>query len=143
VRNLDLAPTLLELAGIAVPESFQGRSLVPLMRNAGEAAAADRPAYASLPAQLYRDAVLQESLSTGRWSLVRNLDESRRESLFDLAVDPDEQVDLIEIEPEAALRLRPLLDAYQDRTPAPGAVRSDIRIDPHIAEKLRALGYLH
>jgi hypothetical protein len=51
-------------------------------------------------------------------------------------------VNLIEIEPDAADRLRHLLDAQQRRTPLPGAVRSDIRIDPQIADKLRALGYL-
>ena len=33
VRNLDIAPTLLELAGIEIPESFEGRSLVPLFSD--------------------------------------------------------------------------------------------------------------
>ena len=86
--------------------------------------------------------MLQESVSSGGWSLVRDLDDSGGESLFDLGPDPDEQVNLIDIEPEAAERLRPLLDAYQRRTPVAGAVRSEIRIDPRIAVKLRALGYL-
>jgi arylsulfatase A-like enzyme len=31
--NVDLAPTLLELAGIAIPDSMQGKSLVPLMKG--------------------------------------------------------------------------------------------------------------
>jgi arylsulfatase A-like enzyme len=31
VSNLDLAPTLLEFAGVAVPEAYQGRSLRPLL----------------------------------------------------------------------------------------------------------------
>jgi hypothetical protein len=51
-------------------------------------------------------------------------------------------VDLIEIEPESADRLRALLDTYQQRASVPGAVRSGIRIDPKISDKLRALGYL-
>jgi len=29
--NLDFAPTMLELAGVAVPAGMQGRSLVPLL----------------------------------------------------------------------------------------------------------------
>ena len=30
VQNLDLAPTILDVAGIAIPEPFQGKSLTPL-----------------------------------------------------------------------------------------------------------------
>ncbi|MBW2577870.1 MAG: sulfatase-like hydrolase/transferase [Deltaproteobacteria bacterium] len=141
-RNLDLAPTLLDLAGIAIPQSFQGESLLPLLNAEAGEAARDRTTYASLPALLFRDATLQESVSTGSWSFARDFDDSRREHLYDLHVDPDEEVNLIEIEPEAADRLRPLLDAQLRRTPLPGTVRSDIRIDPQIADKLRALGYL-
>ncbi len=81
-------------------------------------------------------------MSADGWSLVRDLGDPRREGLFDLRVDPDEEVNLVEIEPAAAASLRELLDAYQERAPVPGAVRSDIRIDPQIADKLRALGYL-
>lgn len=32
--NVDIAPTILELAGVAVPEAMQGRSLLPLMTGA-------------------------------------------------------------------------------------------------------------
>jgi hypothetical protein len=39
-------------------------------------------------------------------------------------------------------RLRAELDAYQQRASVSGVVRSGIRIDPQIADKLRALGYL-
>lgn len=33
VLNLDIAPTLLDLAGVAVPADVEGRSIVPLLRN--------------------------------------------------------------------------------------------------------------
>lgn len=32
--NIDIAPTLLDLAGLSIPSAMQGRSLVPLLRNA-------------------------------------------------------------------------------------------------------------
>ncbi|MBW2540761.1 MAG: sulfatase-like hydrolase/transferase [Deltaproteobacteria bacterium] len=142
VRNLDLAPTLLDLAGIPIPQSFQGKSLLPLLDAGPREVARDRTSYASLPALLFLDATLQESVSTGDWSFARDLAEPQSEHLYDLRVDPDEEVNLIEIEPDAADRMRPLLDAQQRRAPLPGVARSDIRIDPQIADKLRALGYL-
>jgi arylsulfatase A-like enzyme len=43
VRTVDIAPTLLELAGLAVPESMQGVSLVPPMR--GQALESELPAF--------------------------------------------------------------------------------------------------
>jgi arylsulfatase A-like enzyme len=33
VLNIDIAPTMLDLAGIPIPENIQGKSLVPLMKN--------------------------------------------------------------------------------------------------------------
>jgi arylsulfatase A-like enzyme len=33
VTNVDFAPTFLDLAGVTIPETFQGRSLVPLLRG--------------------------------------------------------------------------------------------------------------
>jgi arylsulfatase A-like enzyme len=43
VRTVDIAPTLLELAGLPIPESMQGVSLAPVIR--GEAAVGELPAF--------------------------------------------------------------------------------------------------
>jgi len=142
VRNLDLAPTLLDWAGIAIPDSFEGESLLPLLRKSERRLARDRTSFASLPALLFRDAILQESVSRGGWSLVRDIQDPEREQLFDLTIDPDEEVDLIEIEPDAAQPVRSLLDTYEQRTPLSGVVTPGVHIDPQIADRLRALGYL-
>ncbi len=138
VRNLDVAPTLLDLAGLPPSADFEGESLLPLL---AAASAADRPSHASLGALLYADARRQESLSDGAWSFVRDLAPGGREWLFDQRVDPDENVDLSALEPSRTAELRARLDAGIGRAPAAGAVRPEVRIDPALAERLRALGY--
>lgn len=37
--NVDIAPTVLDLAGLAVPDAMDGRSLVPLLRDGGQGVA--------------------------------------------------------------------------------------------------------
>ena len=141
VRNLDIAPTLTQIAGIPDPATFEGRGLIPLI--VGAELSGDRISYASLPDKLFPNAHRQASVNDGSWSFARNLDEEDgREYLFDRRVDPDENVNLVSLEPEQAERMRDLLDAYLASEPLPDTVESDVRIDPGIAEKLRALGYL-
>jgi arylsulfatase A-like enzyme len=140
VRNLDIAPTVLDLAGLAIPDTYQGRSLLPLLGR--ESDPRDRVTYASLSDLLYRDARRQESVSDGSWSFARDLDGGRNEYLFDHGVDPDEDVNLIEFEPARAEVMRALLDAYEAQKPTPGTVAPEVRIDPSLAAKLKALGYL-
>jgi len=141
VRNLDVAPTLLDLAGVPTPEGFEGRSLVPLVT--GEEPARDRVSYASLTTLLFRDARLQESTTDGRWTFARSPGEDApREWLFDRSVDPEENVNLVPLQPERAAPLRHSLDAYLGEPPREGVARPEVRIDPGLAEKLRALGYM-
>jgi choline-sulfatase len=142
VRNIDIAPTLLELAGVAAPETFQGHSLLPLLTT--DDAAEDRVTYAALGTPLYQDSSIQDSASDGRWTYARNRppDKHPGEFLFDRSVDPGENVNLIEREPEQAQRMRQLLAAQVAARPRPGTLLRDVRIDPQIAERLKAMGYL-
>ena len=87
---------------------------------------------------------VQEALNDGDWSYARNEepDGGFTEFLFDRRLDPEEQVNLIRREEQEAARLRSLLDEHS-RKPARDSVRSqDVRIDPSIARRLRAMGYL-
>ncbi len=153
VRNLDVAPTLLELAGVPVPDSFEGTSLVPLLTGARQEP--DRPSFAALGVPLFPDASVQTSVSDGSWTYARNAsppaDDPKAyegkavapgaEFLFDRRIDPGENANLITREPAEAKRMAALLDAHL----AGGhgdVVEKGVRIDPDIAERLRALGYL-
>ncbi len=139
VRNLDIAPTLLDIAGLEIPSEFQGESLLSTLGS--RAPSLSRPAYASLAARLYSDSRLQEATNDGQWKLIRNADEAGGELLFDRDVDPGENVNLIDLEPRAAARMRAMLDAHVEQEPLPGAAQQGVRIHPSLAEKLRALGY--
>ena len=153
VRNIDVAPTLLDLAGVRIPEGFEGRSLLPLM--CGEAAETDRTTYAALGVPLFPDASVQTAVSDGSWTYARNAvqiedDPEAYEGkavapgadyLFDRRVDPGENVNLVAREAADAERMRGLLDRH-----LAGArrrvVEKRVRINPDIADRLRAMGYL-
>jgi len=142
VRNIDIAPTLLELAGVAAPDVFEGRSLISLVTS--EEVEKDRMSFAALGLPLYRDASVQVSVNDGVWSYARNVapDPNPAEFLFDRSVDPAENVNLIDREKEEAVRMRKIMDDHLATKPTEGVREADVRIDPVIAEKLRAMGYL-
>jgi len=140
VRNLDIAPTVLDIAGVDILEDFEGESLLPLIAAPG--GQPDRPSFAALGAPILVGAVEQVSVNDGSWSLARNLDEEGREFLFERALDPQEDANLVDLEPAAAQRMRAVLDAHLSVRARSDTRATNVRIDPKIAERLRAVGYL-
>ncbi len=118
--NVDLAPTVLDLAGVSIPESMQGRTLAPLVRG-------ERPAWRSefyyehlyTPPESLRISIPQsEAVRTERWKYLRFVDvDPPREEMYDLAADPDEARNLIADARHAdeRERLKRLLDALRSR----------------------------
>lgn len=95
--NIDLAPTLLELAGEAVPNTMQGRSLVPLIK--GQHRGPWRDAFL---VEYYSDRVFPrvwqmgyQSVRTTRWKYIHYLELSGMDELYDLRADPYEMKNLI------------------------------------------------
>jgi arylsulfatase A-like enzyme len=142
VRMIDLAPTLLELAGVPVPADFEGTSLLPAARTAGSAPEGDRTNFAALGTKLYPDATAQVSATDRSWTFARNLDGASGELLFDRSIDPNENVNLIAREAAEAARWRERLDAHLAPDPRAQVRESGVRIDPEIERRLRAMGYL-
>lgn len=88
VLNLDVAPTILDLAGVAVPRRMQGRSLVPLLEG-------KRPRWRQAFFYEHRFAHQRIPQSEGvvgpRYKYLRYIDtEPLQEELFDLREDPHE-----------------------------------------------------
>jgi arylsulfatase A-like enzyme len=93
--NIDLAPTLLELADVAVPGTMQGRSLVPLNGKR-------RPWRGSFLIEYYSDKVFPriaqmgyQAVRNGRWKYIHYLELEGMDELYDLQTDPYEMRNLI------------------------------------------------
>lgn len=126
VRLVDVVPTLLDHAGLALPPGLQGRSMRPLIAGNDEG-----PRYAwsedgSGPRRLV-------SLRGAGWKLVRHGEEWHA---FDLRTDPREQVDRIEQVP--ALLRAAFVAAEQALAPRDA---SAAEFDEATAEQLNQLGY--
>ena len=106
---MDLGPTVLELAGVEAPETYEAISMLPALN--GEAAAEGREyVFAEHDREdvvgLYSD---YETMVRGNgWKLVHFLGEENGQ-LFDLAADPDE-VNNLWFSPEHAARKQELLN---------------------------------
>ncbi|MBW2420405.1 MAG: sulfatase [Deltaproteobacteria bacterium] len=152
-RNIDIAPTLLELVGVKVPPGFEGESLVAHL--SGDVEQPDRPTFAALGMPLFPDASVQSAVNDGLWTYARNASPPEgdevtyqaravapgAEYLFDRRVDPGENVNLVTREPAAVARMRAVFDRHEAE--GSGSVaEKDVRIDPAIADRLRAMGYL-
>jgi arylsulfatase A-like enzyme len=118
--NIDLAPTLLELAGVTIPRGIQGRSLLPLLRG-------------SRPADWRKDFFYEhhygpniippsEGIRTERWAYLRWLAPNPESAeLYDLRIDPLEQHNLAADQAHAyqVRRLESLLNAARKRLGEP------------------------
>ncbi|MCG6926923.1 MAG: sulfatase [Acidobacteria bacterium] len=126
VRSLDIAPTILDLAGVPIPETFQGVSLRSLWSPGS--ASEDRPALSELDAT-------PPSVSYRRrpWKL----DGVR---LFNLEADPLETRDVAPAEARRVEELRQAVEEWWGLLPPPST--NAVELEDSTLEQLRALGYL-
>ncbi len=100
VANIDFAPTFLDLAGLRVPESMQGRSLAPLLR--GESPADWRTSfyYRYYHSPGHHNTVAHLGVRTATHKLIYYWAHDTYE-MFDLTKDPTEQRNLLYAEADA------------------------------------------
>jgi arylsulfatase A-like enzyme len=93
VLNIDLGPTLMDLAGIAVPRQVQGRSLRPLL---GRGTPAWRSEIFCEELWDHPEIPRSECVRTERWKYIQYPRHPEYVELFALAADPDEKMNLAE-----------------------------------------------
>lgn len=136
VSLVDVLPTVLDLAGLPIPDGLGGRSLAPLLRGG------DVPDRA-LFAETTFGGETSRAVLRPPWKLVRYGSDGRQ-ALYDTAADPGERIDLAAVEAARVGELAAELDAFVKRTrpahppaPAPGPAPTAEEL-----EQLRALGYV-
>ena len=113
VSGIDFYPTLLELAGVPVPEEqlVDGRSLVPLLRGEDDREIAARDLFWHYPHYGNQGGEPASSIRRGPWKLI-HYHEDGHDELYNLDSDPGEQDDLTADNKATAGELRRRLDAW-------------------------------
>jgi choline-sulfatase len=133
VQHIDVAPTLLALAGIAKPAELHGRDLRPLLDGTGAIPGTDIYAEAMLARYHFGWSELY-SLTDARYRYIR----APRDELYDLQNDPHEQTSIAPARPQIRQAMRGAIDRLIAGTSlaAPETVTAADR------ERLAALGYV-
>jgi len=104
VQSPDLMPTILELAGVKIPPTVQGRSILSIIRGENEEERNIAVSSASLVGQRLPNWI---TVTSKGWALLASQVESEVKSeLYDLSKDPQETENLIDERPEIADELR-------------------------------------
>ena len=141
VSLVDLAPTILDLCGLAADPTHWGRSLTPLLEEGGELA--NRPA----PLELIfgrpfrgQKRMPMKGMHAGTYKVIRN-GSAQLPVVFDLVEDPGEQNQLDVVGTDARVRRARQL-WKQIQVAAEDLPRTEGELPPELQDDLRAVGYL-
>jgi len=143
-QQVDVAPTLLEAAGLDLPSSFEGKSLLALIDGLSPIGRMTAPVTDELVLSNLRlditetDSLLWNGLHLIRWKPDKP---DERVELYDLAGDPQEKIDLSPARAATVGFLRTLLRfSAQERSAS--YKPQQLKIEGSVEERLRALGYV-
>jgi arylsulfatase A-like enzyme/Tfp pilus assembly protein PilF len=135
VRIVDIMPTVLEAAGIAVPKAVQGASLLPAARGQRLNLLALSESW--YPRYHYGWSELT-AVRDGRYKLIA----APRRELYDLQNDPVEQTNLAPSNPQRVAALERAMREMTAATSGASKPQTPQQVDPDVEERLRALGYV-
>jgi arylsulfatase A-like enzyme len=148
LSNIDLAPTLLEYAGLEVPDDYEGVSFLPLLLGE-ESGGIERSLFAEATrphhveqGQAWPNRLKARCIMQGSRKLIQTPWQEGRFELFDLGTDPAERSDLWNASSQRALAARMAARLQEWSDLATQVAREDRELDPEVRERLRALGYV-
>lgn len=110
VQHIDIAPTILSMAGLPIPSSMEGKSLLPYIN--GEL---DKPIYPYLVAEECTR-MMKWALRTDQYKYILSREPDYRgwpmRELYDLKADPEELNNIAESKPELAKELEATLENW-------------------------------
>jgi len=134
--NVDVAPTMLDMAGIEVPKAIQGRSVVPLLQ--GKAPADWRTDFFCEHLFDHRSIPKYEGVRTQRWKYARYFEQKPvHEELYDLSRDFDEEHNLA-ADPQHKLMLERLRNRCDELRDAYGGPYVPRKRPPRRPRKVKA-----
>ena len=144
VSLIDLIPTLFDLMGISQSETFEGRSLMPLIHN--EEPHHPRP----ILSMAGENQPWQRIIRVGDWKLIHIRSEKDRHfmtgkdyELYNVTDDPDEQHNLVDSLPQRAESLQDMFpDWFAKDSGSKIKAEKKVEYDEFSKEMLKSLGYL-
>jgi arylsulfatase A-like enzyme len=135
--EVDIVPTILETAGIRVPQELQGRSLSHAVPADSDTVFADASPLAPLKMRSSkmrgsRQVVLSGSLKLIAWS-------AGLPEMYDLSVDPEEKCNLYSARDPRAIALSGRLERWAAAMPS--LEHGSKQLDERVIERLKSLGY--
>ncbi|MEM1201932.1 MAG: sulfatase-like hydrolase/transferase [Acidobacteriota bacterium] len=145
---LDLAPTVLGLVGLRVPESFQGFDWSEILRSGGEAPEgrityhqAHRGAVSNPGPQSRRRGLLEVGVVSADGKEILRIKGQHRRQRFDLGADPTELESLVDERSKPSAELAAWLETVRQGLAASDDLAAPV-LDGEALERLRALGYI-
>ena len=151
VANIDVWPTILDLVGLPAMEGVDGRSLVPLILQAGgldspgALAGLERPIVSHMDQRWGNgkvDPMEVVSITDGPMKVIIHRYDRSKDEFFNLRDDPGEENNLFSENPPELEGMLGQVDSYLENSSAPwGTGPESIELDQMRLNQLKALGY--
>jgi arylsulfatase A-like enzyme len=138
VSQVDLMPTVLDLAGIEIPRSLQGHSLRGSQNQQGSAVFAEGEGRSQNANPRLRGS--RRAVFSGNWKLIAW--SAGNPELYNLAADPGELHNLYKPGDPQAAAMMARIDEFNAAAPRRKPSQSEKPVDKQTLEKLRSLGYI-
>jgi|SRR5579871_21221 len=136
VSLIDVAPTVLDIAGVVRPAGMQGVSLLQLPKTR-ELFSETFPCAVSQSPECPRGCAARAVYS---WPYKFITSTNGKRQLYDIQADPEETRDLSQTRAAVAQQLNADLHAWMKTFPAQG--QQKVKLDPESLQRLKSLGYV-